>query len=260
MRSFFLLVTLCGIFFTACQPEKPATFSVEVAPKTFNETVSPTGSKVMTTKITNTSKVAGTINWSFTETQVVNGWTYNIVTNNVSQSGTTGSFELAAGASIDVTVAAKPNGVAGTGKAKLAFKNDGKDLQSVTYQVTAAATGPKFSMSINNKVDTAASSVTSVEYKTKVKNLTSSPLNLTWTRTNGSNNPRAWKITICDNETCHLPNTNTNDITVPANGEFDLKVDFNASGSTGTGSATVKLFETGDAGTTQTFMAKHTAT
>lgn len=260
MRSLFLLVALCGLIFTACEPEQPATFSVEVTPDMFNETVSPTGSKVMTASIKNTSTVAGTVDWSFTETQVVNGWTYNVVANNVSQSGTTGSFELAAGASIDVTVSAMPNGVAGTGQSKMTFTSGGNELKTVTYEVKAMVTGPKFSMSSNSEGGTASKSAPKVEYKSVVKNLTGADLNLTWVRVNDSNNPGAWVIDVCDIVQCHIPTVSTYDITVPANAEFDLKIGFDAAGRAGTGKTTVSLYETGDVGTTQTFEATHTAT
>ncbi|MGH1336208.1 MAG: hypothetical protein ACRBFS_08775 [Aureispira sp.] len=261
MRSILLLVALCGLFFTACEPdEQPATFSIEVTPKTFNETVSPTGSKVMTASITNNSTVAGTVDWSFTETQVMTGWSYNVVANNVSQSGTTGSFELAAGASIDVTVSVMPNAIAGTGKSSLVFKNGSEDLETITYEVKAMITGPKFSLSTNSESGTAVKTAPKTEYKSKVKNLTGSDLNLTWVRINDSNNPGAWVIDVCDIVQCHIPTVNTYDITVPANGEFDLKIGFDVGGRAGTGAATVDLYETGDVGTTQVFTASHTAT
>ena len=251
MRSIFLLV--------ACEPEQPATISVEATPDTFNETISPTGTKVMTAIVKNNSTVAGTIDWSFTETKVVSGWTYSIETNNVAQTGTTGSFELAAGASVDVTVSAMPNGVAGQGEAKLTLTNAGKELETIGYVVEAMVTGPKFSMSTNNDSGSAASSAPKVEYKSKVYNLTASDISLTWTRTNDSNNPGSWVIDVCDYIQCHIPTVDTYTFTLPANDSFDLKIGFDAGGRAGTGSATVDLYETGDMGTTQTFVATHTA-
>ncbi|MFK7797382.1 MAG: hypothetical protein AB8E82_08005 [Aureispira sp.] len=260
MRSILLLVALCGLFFTACEPEAPATISVEATPDSFDETTSPTGSKVMTTVVKNNSTVAGTIDWSFTETKVVSGWTYGIEANSVAQSGTTGSFELAAGASIDISVSAMPNGVAGEGEAKLTLNSAGKELAMVNYEVEAMVTGPKFSMSTNSDSGSAVKSAPKVEYKSKVYNLTGSDLSLTWTRTNDSNNPGAWVIDVCDYIQCHIPTVDNYTFTLPANDSFDLKIGFDATGRAGTGITTVDLYETGDVGTTQTFVATHTAT
>lgn len=258
MRSILLLVAICGLFFTACEPDKPATFSVEVAPKMFNETVSPTGTKVMAAVITNNSTVAGTVDWNFMETQVVSGWTYSIVANNTIQTGTTGSFELAPGAFMTVTVSAMPNGVAGTGKASMSFKNAGQDLETITYEVEAMVTGPKFSMATNTESGSAVATAPKVEYKSKIINLSGADLDLTWTRTNGSG-PSSWVVDVCDYIQCHIPTVNTYSFTLPAGEEFDLKIGFDATGRAGTSTTTVDLYETGDVGTTQTFAATHTA-
>jgi hypothetical protein len=213
----------------------------------------------MTTVVKNNSTVAGTIDWSLTETKVVSGWAYSIEANNVAQTGTTGSFELPAGASIDIAVSAMPNGVAGQGEAKLTLSSAGKELETVDYAVEAIVTGPKFSMSTNSDSGTAASSAPKVEYKSKVYNLTGSDLSLTWTRTNDSNNPGSWVIDVCDYIQCHIPTVNTYTFNLPANDSFDLKIGFDAGGRVGTGTTTVDLYETGDVGTTQTFVATHTA-
>ncbi len=260
MRSILLLVALCGLFFTACQPDEPATFSVEVTPTSFSETISPTGTKVMTANLKNESTVSGTVDWSFTETSMVAGWTYSIVVGNTQQSSTTGSFELVAGGSIDLTISAMPNGTAGVGKAELSLKNGSDALETISYTVDAVAAAAKFSLSTNNEGGTDNKNAPKVEYKSKVKNLTNSDLNLTWTRVNDSNTPGGWNVDVCDIVQCYAPFVNTADFTIPANGEFDLKIGFNASGTPGTGAATVDLFETGDVGTTQQFTATHTAT
>lgn len=259
MRNGFFLIALIALFFSACE-EQPKDVTLTATPASFKETVSPTGSKDLNSVITNTSANSGTINWELSEEVQIAGWTYTVTIDGTAQTGLSGTFDIAANASKTFVVKVVPNNNTGTGKAKLTLKQNDVTRLEATYEIEAAMTGPKFSMSTNSDNGSATASNVKVEYKSKVTNLTSSNLDLRWVRTIDGNTPARWEVTICDNVQCHIPTVSTYDITIPANGNFDLKIGFNPKSILGTGDATVHLYEPSDsANTVQIFQAKHIA-
>lgn len=259
MKNGFFLIALVALFFAACE-EQPRDITLTASPASFKETISPTSTKDLSSDVLNTSANSGTISWELSEEMQVTGWTYAVTIDGAAQTGTSGSFEIAANATKTIVVKVMPNGNAGTGKAKLELKQDGVARATVTYEVEAAVTGPSFSMDKNTDSGTAAASNVKVEYKSKVTNLRSSDLDLRWVRTIDGGTPTRWDVDVCDIVQCHIPTVSTYDITVPANGSFDLKIGFNSNSVLGTGDATVYLYEPSDsAGTVQVFQASHVA-
>lgn len=259
MKNSFFFIAILALFFAACEAEVKDV-ALTATPSAFTESVSPTGTRDMTSTIKNTTNNSGTINWSFNETSTVTGWTYAVLIDGQLQNGLTGNFELAANASKTITVKVTPNGSTGTGKAEMVFSQENNTRATITYEATAAPIGPSFSMSTNSESGTATASSAKVAYKSKVINLTNSDLSLRWVRTLGTNNPGRWDIDVCDIVQCHIPTVSTYTFNVPANDSFYLKIGFQTQGSTGTASAKVYLFEPSDsASTVQTFEATHTA-
>lgn len=258
MKNIFLLIVLLAAF-SACT-EQPKDVTLEATPDSFTESLSPTATKDMSSSLKNTSGNSGTITWELSETMMVTGWTYAVMVDGQMQTGTSGSFDIDANATKTVVVKVMPNGNAGTGKAELMFKQDGNTLETISYEATAAMTGPAFSMSTNSETGSATASTTKIEYKSKVTNLTNTNLDLRWTRVIDGGTPGSWSVDVCDINICHVPTISTADFSMPANAEFDLKIGFNPNRALGAGSATVYLYEPNDsANTVQIFTASHTA-
>lgn len=259
MRNGFFLIALIALFFAACQ-EQPKDVTLTATPASFKETISPTGSKDLSSVIANTSANSGTIAWELSEEMQVAGWTYTVVIDGAAQTGLSGTFDIAGNATKTFVVKVTPNNNTGTGKAEVTFKQGDATRVKVAYEIEAAMTGPNFSMSTNVENGSATASNVKVAYKSRVTNLTGSNLDLRWVRTINSSTPSRWDIDVCDIVQCHIPTVRTYDITVPANGSFDLKIGFNPNNILGNGHATVYLYEPSDsAGTVQTFQANHVA-
>lgn len=259
MKNGFFLIAFMALFFAACE-EQPKDVTLTASPASFQETISPTSTKDLSSTVTNTSANSGTIAWELDEEVQVAGWTYAVMIDGAMQTGTSGSFEIAANASKTIVVKVMPNGNTGNGKAKLELEQDGVNRATIMYTIEAAMTGPSFSMDKNTDSGTAPASNMKIEYISKVTNLRSADLDLRWVRTIDANTPARWDIDVCDIVQCHIPSVSTYDITVPANGSFDLKIGFNPNSNLGTGDATVYLYEPSDsAGTVQVFQASHVA-
>jgi hypothetical protein len=80
-----------------------------------------------------------------------------------------------------------------------------------------------------------------------IRNLTSSPINLRWLRTQNSL-PQGWQAAICDNITCHAPEADSNDFILPANGTAPIDLHFYPNNSVGSGNAVVRVFRPSDRG------------
>ena len=259
MRNGFFLIALIGLCFASCT-EQPKDLSLTATPDEFTASITPTATHEMSSTITNTSSNAGTVTWELSETQQATGWVYSVMVDGQLQTGLSGSFEMDANASKTFVVKVSPNGNAATGEAEVVFKQNDATRANIEYEVTAAMAGPKFSLSKNNDSGTAAASSSKIEYTSVVTNLSNSTLNLRWVRTLTSGTPSRWNIDVCDNVQCHIPSVSTFDISMTPNETFDLKIGFMANTLTGTGDATVYLFEPSDsANTVQVFQAVHTA-
>ena len=245
--------------FASCETvDKLIGISVDKA--VFTESGSTTATKTMTSTVTNTTSNTGTIAWDFSETTAIAGWTYTIVVNGNTATSTSGTFELAGGATATIAVTVNPNNTAGVGAATITLKDnsDSRTLRTIAYGYTAAQTGPQFSLSTNTASGTASASAPDPEYKTVLTNLTTSPLEVTWARVD---NPAAgWAFATCDVQ-CYAPAITTKTYTLGASAALDFKTVVYPNGQTGTGSSVTTIYLASDsANTAQTFTVTHTAT
>lgn len=253
-RLFFALAVLASVF-TACDPEE-APFAASFDTSTFSESGSATATKTMTSVLSNTSSTSGTVSWSFSETNAVAGWTYTISIDGTTQSGTSGSFDLAGNASSTIMVTVNPNGTGGTGTAMIEFTANSAAVGTLSYSYTASSTPPAPNFSLSSMADTGTTSSGSPmrEYKTVLTNLTGSDLTIKWVRVEASSYPNGWSSYTCDYIQCHTPNVVEFENTLPANYALDFKTTVNSAGIDGTGDVTTYIFEPSDsAGTVQIY-------
>lgn len=260
MKKILFALAAVAIMFASCETvDKLIGISVDKA--VFTESGSTTATKTMTSTVTNTTSNSGTIAWDFSETTAIAGWTYTITINGNAATSTSGTFDIAGGATATIEVTVNPNSTAGVGAATLTLKDnsDSRMLRTIAYGYTAAQTSPSFSLSKNT--DSGSASVSAPgdpEYKTVLTNLTSSPLEITWSRTDS---PAAgWQFATCDVQ-CYAPFITTKTYTLAANATLDFKTVVYPNNMTGTGSSSTVIYLASDsANTAQKFDITHTAT
>ncbi len=260
MKKILFVLAVVSTFFMGCDPEVTP-FAATFSTNSITETGSATANKAMTTVLTNATSTSGSVSWSFSESNTVTGWTYSISVNGSTQSGTSGSFDIAGNSAATIIVTVSPNGTDGTGTASMTFTEGSNSLGTVSYSYTASTTppAPNFSLSITNDTSSALAS-SSLEYKTVFTNLSSDSIEITWIRIEDAGNPATWSYTTCDHITCWAPFITEKTNKVAGNHVFDFKTEISPNSATGTGTVTTLLFEPSDsAGTVQTHTIVHTA-
>jgi len=266
-KTLFSLIIL-SLFFGSCSTDQPITLS-------FSETnISASGnsnvSNTMTATVTNNSNSQEVISWNFSETTAITGWDYTIKINNVIEatgaSGTvqlaesTGSFLLAASASVTIEITVTPNNYLGTGISTISFSENSRALGSITSNYTALSTPAQFSLSKTVDSGTGLASTSSVSYQTIVTNLTNQNLEISWARKIGSQNPSNWFYTTTTDYLCWAPYIETQKYIVAPHDSFDLQAIIHNQSTTGTGQVTHYLYLAPDsANTVQSFVVTHTA-
>ena len=262
MKNIVCSIIALAILFSACKTTSPLSISIDK--DNFTNTVSFTSTQTLSSTITNTTNDNGSIAWALTETSTITGATYTISIDGNTQTGASGTFDIAANKTVEIIVIFKANGTVGNWASAISLTDQGnsKLLSTINYNLTASSLPPAPSFSISQTTASGSASISGLsftadtKYRTIINNLTSNDLVVTWYREDApASNPSAWTYATCDLQCLQQ---SSNSYTIPADTSLPLDAMFFHEQNIGSGSLTTHIYLDSDSiGTVQTFTASH---
>jgi len=229
MKKILIACLAIATLFTACTSDTSVT-SATLSSNAVSDSAEVNKTTSLSVVLTNTSDVAGVVNWTLTEKTALAG-TYSLKVDQAAKSNT-GSLDLATNATATFAVDFAPT-ANGTGVYELVFTNEeGTELAKANFTVVAytkstttnPTTGPVFTLSKENINDTISLPATDTTFDIKFDfvNNTSNALDVKWIRENETGQSDVL-VSFCTFGNCYAPSLKSRTEQVAANATVEMK-------------------------------------